>query len=104
MMAEQTTAEALNGVAEFAELSGYMNDPEFTQALEMIVKVMANPDIPPHKARSLIVWCEAMSAKFGMLASYYAHIKRDDRAKKNMYFTGKESMQRLADSLKYVFK
>lgn len=100
----QTTAEALNSVAEFGELSGYMDDPEFTQALEMIVKIMASPDIPPHKARRLIVWCEAMSAKFGMLASYYAHVKRDDRAKKNMYYTGRDSMQRLSDSLKYVLK
>ena len=103
-MFEQTTAETLNSVAEFAELAGYMDDPEFTKALEMIVKIMASPDIPPQKARSLIVWCEAMSAKFGMLASYYAHVKRDDRAKKNMYFTGRDSMQRLGDALKYIFK
>lgn len=103
-MTEQTTAEILNDVAGFAEVAGYMDDPEFTKALEMIVKVMANPDIPPHKARSLIVWCDALAAKFSMLASYYAHIKRDDRAKKNMYFTGKDVMQRMSDALKYIFK
>jgi hypothetical protein len=103
-MTEETTAEALNGVAEFAELSGYMDDPEFTKALEMIVKVMANPDIPPHKARSLIVWCDALAAKFAMLASFHAHVDKSDRAKKNMYFTGKESMQRMSDALKYIFK
>lgn len=103
-MTDQTTAEILNEVAGFAEVAGYMDDPEFTKALEMIVKVMANPDIPPHKARSLIVWCDALASKFAMLASYYAHIKRDDRAKKNMYFTGKESMQRMSDALKYILK
>lgn len=100
----QTTSEVLNSVAEFGELSGYMNDPEFTKALETIVKLMANPDIPPAKAVPLIVWCEALAGKFAMLASYYAHVKKDDRAKKNMYFTGRDAMQRLADSLKYVVK
>lgn len=99
-----TTAETLNAVAEFAEISGYMNDPEFTQALETIVKIMANPDIPPHKAQALIVWCEAVAAKFAMLASYHAHIDKTDRAKKNMYYTGKECMQRLADALKYIVR
>ncbi len=103
-MTEQTTAEVLNDVAGFAEIAGYMDDPEFTNALEMIVKIMANPDIPPHKAKSLIVWCDALAAKFAMLASYHAHVDKNDRAKKNMYFTGKESMQRMSDALKYMFK
>lgn len=103
-MTEQTTAETLNSVAEFAELAGYMNDPEFTQALEMIVKIMSSPDIPPHKAQILIVKLEAYAAKFGMLASYHAHIDKSDRAKKNMYFSGRDSMQRLVDALKYVLR
>lgn len=103
-MAEQTTAETLNSVAEFAEVSGYMNDPEFTKALEMIVKIMATPDIPPYKARVLVVQLEAYAAKFAMLASYHAFIDKSDRSKKNMYYTGRDAMQRLVDSLKYVVR
>lgn len=104
MSDHQTTAEALNSVAEFGEISGYMNDPEFTQALELVVKIMATPDIPPDKARVLIVRLEALSAKFAMLASYHAFIDKRDRSKKNMYYTGRDSLHRLVDSLKYILK
>ena len=103
-MSEQTTAEVLNSVAEFAEIAGYMDDPEFTKALDTIVKIMANPDIPPYKARVLIVQLEAYSAKFGMLASYHAFINKEDRAKKNMYYSGRDAMQRLVDALKYIVR
>jgi hypothetical protein len=100
----QTTAENLNNIGEFIELTEYMQDEEFTRALEMIVKMMSQPDVPPAKAASLIVWCEATAAKFAMLASYHAHIDKSDRAKKNMYFTARDSMQRLTDALKYALR
>ena len=100
----QTTAENLNNVGEFIELIEYMQDEDFTRSLEMIVKMIASPDVPPAKAASLIIWCEANAAKFGMLASYHAHIDKSDRAKKNMFFTARDSMQRLADALKYALR
>lgn len=103
-MSEQTTAETLNSVAEFAELAGYMDDPEFTKALEMIVKIMASPDIPPAQAQRLIVLLESYAAKFAMLASFHAHVDKRDRAKKNMYYSGRDAMQRLVDALKYVLR
>lgn len=100
----QTTAENLNNVGEFIELTEYMQDEDFTKSLEMIVKMIASPDVPPAKAASLIIWCESTAAKFAMLASYHAHIDKSDRAKKNMYFTARDSMQRLADALKYALR
>ena len=100
----QTTAENLNNVGEFIELVEYMQDPEFTKSLEMIVKMISQPDVPPAKAAQLIVWCEATAAKFAMLASYHAHIDKSDRAKKNMYYTARDAMQRLADALKYALR
>jgi len=100
----QTTAEVLNTVAEFQEVSEYMNDEEFTKVLELIVKIMSQPDIPPEKAKLLVVQCEGYAAKFAMLASFHAHIDKRDRAKKNMYYTGRDSMQRMADALKYILR
>ena len=98
----QTTAENLNNIGEFIELTEYMQDEDFTKSLEMIVKMMSQPDVPPAKAAQLIIWCESTAAKFAMLASYHAHIDKSDRAKKNMYFTARDSMQRLTDALKYA--
>ena len=99
-----TTIELVNEVAEFTDISDLMNDEQLTDALGIIVKLMMNPDVPPQKAVGLIVQLEAYAAKFKMLASYYTNVKKDDRAKKNLYYSANEAVQRLVDSLKYSAK
>lgn len=100
----KTTLELVNEVAEFTDISEIMNDEQITEALGLIVKLMMNPDIPPQKAVPLIVQLEAYAAKFAMLASYYTNVKKDDRSKKNLYFSARDAIQRLTDSLKYSAK
>lgn len=99
-----TTIELVNEVAEFTDISELMNDEQLTDALGIIVKLMMNPDVPAQKAVGLIVQLEAYAAKFKMLASYYTNVKKDDRAKKNLYYSANEAVQRLVDSLKYSAK
>lgn len=99
-----TTLELVNEVAEFSDISEIMNDEQLTDALGIIVKLMMNPDVPAQKAVGLIVQLEAYAAKFKMLASYYTNVKKDDRAKKNLYYSASEAVQRLVDSLKYSAK
>ena len=99
-----TTIELVNEVAEFTDISELMNDEQLTDALGVIVKLMMNPDVPPQKAVGLIVQLEAYAAKFKMLASYYTNVKKDNRAKKNLYYSANEAVQRLVDSLKYSAK
>jgi hypothetical protein len=99
-----TTIDLVNEVAEFAEISELMNDDQLTDALGIIVKLMMSPDIPAQKAVGLIVQLEAYAAKFKMLASYYTNVKKDDRARKNLYYSANEAVQRLVDSLKYSAK
>jgi hypothetical protein len=99
-----TTLELVNEVAEFSEISELMDDDQLTDALGIIVKLMMNPDVPAQKAVNLIVQLEAYAAKFKMLASYYTNVKKDDRAKKNLYYSANEAVQRLVDSLKYSAK
>lgn len=99
-----TTLELVNEVAEFSDISEIMNDEQLTDALGIIVKLMMSPDVPAQKAVGLIVQLEAYAAKFKMLASYYTNVKKDDRAKKNLYYSANEAVQRLVDSLKYSAK
>ena len=63
--------------------------------------LVAKPDVPPSVALNLIVQLQAYAAKFGMLASWYTNVKKDDRAKKNVYYSAREQLDRLVDSLKY---
>lgn len=99
-----TTLDLVNEVAEFTDISELMDDQQLTDALGVIVKLMMNPDVPPQKAVGLIVQLEAYAAKFKMLASYYTNVKKDERAKKNLYYSANEAVQRLVDSLKYSAK
>ena len=99
-----STIDLVNEVYEFTEISNIMDDPEITKTLEVIVKLIANPDVPPQKAVSLVVQLEAYAAKFKMLASYYTNVKKDQREKKNLYYSANDAVQRLVDSLKYSAK
>ena len=100
----ENTIDILNSVNDFNELSEYMQDEEITQTLVAIAKLIAKPDIPPDKAARLIVQIQAYSAKFAMLASFYANVKKDDRSKKNVYYSAREALDKLVDALKYTVR
>lgn len=102
MATEINTIDLLNQVSSFNEISEYMDDEEITKALVMIAKLIANPDVPPQKAPALLVQMQAYSAKFAMLAAYYANVKKNDRQKKNIYYSAREAIDKLCDALKYT--
>jgi hypothetical protein len=98
------TVDLLNSINEFNEISEFMKDEELTKALVAVAKLIANPDIPPAKATLLIVQLQSYATKFAMLASWYSHVKKDERAKKNIYYSAKDTMERLVDALKYTVR
>lgn len=98
------TVDLLNSINQFNEISDFMKDEELTNALVAVAKLIANPDIPPAKATLLIVQLQAYSTKFAMLASWYSHVKKDERAKKNIYYSAKDTTERLVDALKYAVR
>lgn len=101
-MSEKTTVELLNDVDSFSEMTEYMQDEEFTKTLALVAKLIANPDIPPAKAQILLLQLQAYSVKFGMLATWYANVKKDDKPKKNMYYSIRDAIDKLCDALKYM--
>lgn len=94
----------LNDLGELYEIKKFLNDSDVDDAVDIIVKCIKKPDVPAAKASLNIVKLEALSARFGLLATYYMTIGKDGRdeiQKKNLYFTLKEVTARLADALKY---
>lgn len=103
----ENTIDLINQVAEFTDVHDFLQDQEVDEALALIVKVFTKPDIPATQAVVLIAKLQALSAKFGILATYYSTLAKGptgsiNNKKKNIYYTLKDSIDKLVDSLKYV--
>lgn len=108
-MTEQTPLELISAITEFNDLHEFMNDDDLDRAMDIVIKLIAKPDVPVSYATRLIVELQAMSAKFAMMAAYYATIAKDragtvNNNKKNIYYSTKEAIDKLVDSLKYAAK
>jgi hypothetical protein len=99
MEPDKTTLENINGLVEIAE---FMDDKELTTSLEMIAKLIVKPDIPINIATIEIVRLQAIAAKLSLKATWMANVDKNNRAKKNIYYTAAESVNNLVSALKYV--
>lgn len=99
----ETVLENISKVTEFNDLSEYMNDKDLDLALDLVIKLIAKPDVPASTAPSLIVKLQAISAKLSMQARYYTTFEKggENSKKKNTYYTAAEAIDKLVDALKY---
>ena len=109
LMTEKNSLELISNITEFNDLHEFMKDEHLDKTLAIVVKMLMNPDVPAAKAPLLIIELQAMSTKFAILASIYSTILKDkagteNNNKKNIYYSVKESLDRLVDSLKYVVR
>jgi hypothetical protein len=102
-MTEKPTIELISELTEFNDLKEFMNDKDLDFALDLIIKLIAKPDVPSSKAPDLIVKMQALSAKFAVLSRYYTTFEKggENAKKKNVYYTAEEAINRLVDALKY---
>ena len=98
---QQTTIEMVDGLSEIAE---YMQDEELTAALTFIAKIIIKPDIPLNVVTIEIVRLQAIAAKMAFKATWMANVDKNDRAKKNIYYTAAESINNLVSALKYIMR
>ena len=98
---EKTTLEMINGLSEISE---YMEDEELTTALTMIAKLIVKPDIPIQVATLEIVRLQAIAAKMAFKATWMTNVDKNDRAKKNIYYTASEAINELVSALKYIVR
>jgi hypothetical protein len=102
-----STLELINQITEFNDIHEFMQDKDLDEALAIIVKILMKPDIPATQAPVLISKLQAMSAKFGVMATWYTTVQKgpagsSNNIKKNVYYTMKDSLDKLVDALKYV--
>ena len=109
MTQDKNTLELISDITEFNDLQEFMKDEHLDKALAIVVKILMNPDVPSAKAPMLIMELQAMSTKFAVMSSVYSTIAKDkagtiNNNKKNVYYSVKESIDKLVDALKYVVR
>jgi hypothetical protein len=109
MAEDKNTLQLISDITEFNDLHEYMQDEHLDKALAIVVKLLMTPDVPSAKAPMLIMELQAMSTKFAVMSSVYSTIAKDkagtvNNNKKNVYYSVKESIDKLVDALKYVVR
>lgn len=95
--------ENISEITELNEISQYMNDPDLDAAMELIIKLIAKPDVPASRAPEIITRLQAIAAKLAIMSRYYTTFEKGPEAskKKNVYYTTAEAINKLVDALKY---
>lgn len=79
-----------------------MQDEDLTTALTMVAKLIIKPEIPIQVATVEIVRLQAIAAKLSLKATWMANVDKENRAKKNIYYTAAEAINNLVSALKYI--
>ena len=79
-----------------------MQDEDLTTALTMVAKLIIKPEIPIQVATVEIVRLQAIAAKLALKATWIANVDKENRAKKNIYYTAAEAINNLVSALKYI--
>ena len=104
---EKHPLEYLSEIQDLVDLNDFMDDPEIGHAVNLALKVLAKPDIPPATAKIAMTEFQALAFKFKMMGNVYMTIKQgkagtDENKKKNVYFSISELCQEMTNTLKYV--
>lgn len=108
-MSESNPLEYISEIQDMIDLHEFMSDPDFTDALELALKCIAKPDVPPAVAKVALVKMQAYAFKFRMQALVYTYVHTGktgttENVKKNAYFAITEQCHELAQTLKYIAK
>lgn len=105
-MTDKPVIELISELSEFNDIKEFMNDKDLDFALDLIIKLIAKPDVPSSKAPELIIKIQALSAKFAIMSRYYTTFEKggENAKKKNVYYTAEEALNNLAAALKYSMK
>lgn len=99
--------EFVSGIQDFVDLHASVGDDELQAAIDLALKCIAKPDIPPAAAKKAMVRLQGYAMKFKMQALVYMQIHTgktgsEENIKKNAYMYASEQCDKLAQTLKYL--
>lgn len=99
----------LKNEADLSDLADWIDEDEFTKALDKALKCLVDPYVPKEKVGALVVIFTSYGLKFKMQAKVYETFKRDkagtvNNYKKDIYYSMSEQCHKMADGLKYLVR
>lgn len=109
MEEDKSIMEMISEITELNEISIYFKDEDVDKALGILIRMIANPNVPATKAPALIVVLQALSSKFALMGKYYMLYDTDETKeaktrKKNTLLTLSAELEKLSNALKYLVK
>lgn len=103
----ESVLSQISDVDELIGTSKFLQDANVDAALEAVVKLIMNPEIPSAKAIPLIVKLQAIATVCSIKATWYSTVEKGASGseryfKKNLYFTLAKSLDEIVQSLKYI--
>lgn len=101
--------EYLSNIQDLIDMHDFMADDDLADAMELAVKCIAKPEMPPSVARAAMLKMQGFAFRFRMQAATYTYIHKgkagtEENVKKNVYFAASEQCHELAQTLKYLVK
>ena len=103
------TLTYLSRVQDLVDLHDFMEDEDLAEAMNLAVKCIAKPDMPPAVARHALLKMQGFAFKFRMQAATYTYVHKNkagtpENVKKNVYFAASEQCHELSQTLKYLVR
>lgn len=106
-MTERPETGTIEQIRTIKKISDQMDDANVDEALRLVVELIKKPDVNSADVSKAITKLSALAAYFATEASYYKGWGKagiEERYKKDMYYTLKDSLNHLADAVKYQAK
>ena len=108
-MAIESPLQYISKIQDLVDLHDFMDNEEFTEAMDLALKCIADPNIPVATARAALIKMQAFAFQFRMQAAVYTYLKKgsagtEANTRKNVYFAVSEQCHELAQTLKYFVK
>jgi len=98
---ESDALQTLSDIQDLVDVNDFMQDEGLHEVMDLVIKCIAKPDIPPAKAREALLKVQAYAFKFRLQALDYNYINKDN-TKKNIYYAVSQQCTDLAQTLKYL--
>lgn len=99
--------EYVSKLQDLVDLYDFIDSEDLAEAMDLAVKCIAKPDMPPSVARTALLKMQGFAFQFRMQAATFTYVHKgnagtQENVKKNVYFAAAEQCHDLAQTLKYL--